>query len=201
MLSSQLSIPCAAAKAMILFLPQGSLCPWKGHGESKPRSLNCSFCVFRGGATPTRLPGSLGMLLELGDSHTVCSPRAKCWVSDNSLCLFVFSDLSDALVIFQLYEKIKVPVDWNRVNKPPYPKLGGNMKKVNNEFSAGPGDKRGWEGGWGEGLACKSPLGTLYQVAKLPSVQQGLNNSAATRGPMNVSITMNLPLLLIALYD
>lgn len=41
-----------------------------------------------------------------------------------------FSDLSDALVIFQLYEKIKVPVDWNRVNKPPYPKLGGNMKKV-----------------------------------------------------------------------
>lgn len=34
------------------------------------------------------------------------------------------------MVIFQLYEKIKVPVDWNRVNKPPYPKLGGNMKKV-----------------------------------------------------------------------
>lgn len=49
------------------------------------------------------------------------------------LCLFLFSDLSDALVIFQLYEKIKVPVDWNRVNKPPYPKLGGNMKKVNSD--------------------------------------------------------------------
>lgn len=47
----------------------------------------------------------------------------------------LFSDLSDALVIFQLYEKIKVPVDWNRVNKPPYPKLGGNMKKVNNDGS------------------------------------------------------------------
>ncbi|ELV13080.1 Plastin-2 [Tupaia chinensis] len=40
--------------------------------------------------------------------------------------------LEDALVIFQLYEKIKVPVDWNRVNKPPYPKLGGNMKKLEN---------------------------------------------------------------------
>lgn len=39
-------------------------------------------------------------------------------------------DLADALVIFQLYEKIKVPVDWDRVNKPPYPKLGSNMKKV-----------------------------------------------------------------------
>lgn len=44
----------------------------------------------------------------------------------------LYSDLSDAMVIFQLYEKIKVPVDWNRVNKPPYPKLGGNMKKLEN---------------------------------------------------------------------
>ncbi|XP_059984743.1 plastin-2 isoform X3 [Lagenorhynchus albirostris] len=44
----------------------------------------------------------------------------------------LYSDLSDALVIFQLYEKIRVPVDWNRVNKPPYPKLGGNMKKLEN---------------------------------------------------------------------
>lgn len=39
-------------------------------------------------------------------------------------------DIDDALVIFQLYEKIKVPVDWDRVNKPPYPKLSSNMKKV-----------------------------------------------------------------------
>lgn len=41
-----------------------------------------------------------------------------------------FRDIDDALVIFQLYEKIKVPVKWDRVNKPPYPKLGSNMKKV-----------------------------------------------------------------------
>ncbi|XP_039601191.1 LOW QUALITY PROTEIN: plastin-2 [Polypterus senegalus] len=44
----------------------------------------------------------------------------------------LYSDLDDALVIFQLYEKIKVPVDWNKVNKPPYQKLGGNMKKLEN---------------------------------------------------------------------
>ncbi|XP_029458747.1 plastin-2 [Rhinatrema bivittatum] len=44
----------------------------------------------------------------------------------------LYSDLSDALVIFQLYENIRVPVDWSRVNKPPYPKLGGNMKKLEN---------------------------------------------------------------------
>lgn len=42
-----------------------------------------------------------------------------------------YRDLQDAMVIFQLYEKIKVDVDWNnKVNKPPYPKLGSNMKKV-----------------------------------------------------------------------
>ncbi|KAM4019342.1 LOW QUALITY PROTEIN: plastin-3 [Anomaloglossus baeobatrachus] len=45
---------------------------------------------------------------------------------------FFPSDLQDALVILQLYEKIKVPVDWSKVNKPPYPKLGANMKKLEN---------------------------------------------------------------------
>uniref|UniRef100_A0A671R035 Plastin-3 n=1 Tax=Sinocyclocheilus anshuiensis TaxID=1608454 RepID=A0A671R035_9TELE len=45
----------------------------------------------------------------------------------------LYVDLQDALVILQLYEKIKVPVDWsNKVNKPPYPKLGANMKKLEN---------------------------------------------------------------------
>uniref|UniRef100_A0A3Q3S5Q9 Plastin-3 n=1 Tax=Mastacembelus armatus TaxID=205130 RepID=A0A3Q3S5Q9_9TELE len=35
----------------------------------------------------------------------------------------LYADLQDALVILQLYEKIKIPVDWNnKVNKPPYPK-------------------------------------------------------------------------------
>ncbi|XP_030430359.1 plastin-1 [Gopherus evgoodei] len=44
----------------------------------------------------------------------------------------LYSDLADALVIFQLYEMIRVPVEWNHVNKPPYPALGGNMKKIEN---------------------------------------------------------------------
>ncbi|NXI69218.1 PLSI protein, partial [Anseranas semipalmata] len=44
----------------------------------------------------------------------------------------LYSDLSDALIIFQLYEMTRVPVDWNRVNKRPYPLLGGNMKKIEN---------------------------------------------------------------------
>lgn len=44
--------------------------------------------------------------------------------------LLWFSDLSDALIIFQLYDMTRVPVDWSHVNKPPYSLLGGNMKKV-----------------------------------------------------------------------
>uniref|UniRef100_G3T2F5 Plastin 1 n=1 Tax=Loxodonta africana TaxID=9785 RepID=G3T2F5_LOXAF len=44
----------------------------------------------------------------------------------------LYSDLADALVIFQLYEMTRVPVDWGHVNKPPYPALGGNMKKIEN---------------------------------------------------------------------
>uniref|UniRef100_A0A667X7Y3 Plastin-3 n=1 Tax=Myripristis murdjan TaxID=586833 RepID=A0A667X7Y3_9TELE len=45
----------------------------------------------------------------------------------------LYGDLQDALVILQLYEKIKVPVDWNnKVNKPPYPSIGSFMKKLEN---------------------------------------------------------------------
>uniref|UniRef100_A0A3Q2DEP1 Plastin-3 n=1 Tax=Cyprinodon variegatus TaxID=28743 RepID=A0A3Q2DEP1_CYPVA len=43
-------------------------------------------------------------------------------------------DLQDAMVILQLYEKIKVPVDWgNRVNLPPFKGVGGGrIKKIEN---------------------------------------------------------------------
>ncbi|CAL9689829.1 unnamed protein product [Knipowitschia caucasica] len=44
----------------------------------------------------------------------------------------LYTDINDALVIFQLYEQIKVPVNWDKVNKPPYSKLGSNMKKLEN---------------------------------------------------------------------
>ena len=40
------------------------------------------------------------------------------------------SDLCDAVVILQLYEKVNVPVEWKKVNRPPYSALGSNMKKV-----------------------------------------------------------------------
>uniref|UniRef100_A0A669PQB5 Plastin 1 n=1 Tax=Phasianus colchicus TaxID=9054 RepID=A0A669PQB5_PHACC len=57
-------------------------------------------------------------------------------IEDNDVsdfCLTIpSSDLSDALIIFQLYEMTRVPVDWTHVNKRPYPLLGGNMKKIEN---------------------------------------------------------------------
>ncbi|XP_061426452.1 plastin-3-like isoform X1 [Lethenteron reissneri] len=57
------------------------------------------------------------------------------WMNSLGVNPFVnhlYSDLVDALVIIQLFEKIKTRVDWNKVNKPPYPKLGANMKKLEN---------------------------------------------------------------------
>ncbi|KAK5857674.1 hypothetical protein PBY51_010901 [Eleginops maclovinus] len=44
----------------------------------------------------------------------------------------LYWDLCDGLVILQLYEKVNVPVNWKRVNNPPYPILGANMKRLEN---------------------------------------------------------------------
>ncbi|KAK2826492.1 hypothetical protein Q5P01_020706 [Channa striata] len=44
----------------------------------------------------------------------------------------LYCDLCDGLVILQLYEKVNVPVNWKKVNNPPYPALGANMKKLEN---------------------------------------------------------------------
>ncbi|KAK5865223.1 hypothetical protein PBY51_016404 [Eleginops maclovinus] len=45
----------------------------------------------------------------------------------------IYGDLMDAMVILQLYEKIKVPVDWDRVNRPPFKGVGGgHLKKREN---------------------------------------------------------------------
>nr|XP_033814683.1 plastin-1 [Geotrypetes seraphini]XP_033814684.1 plastin-1 [Geotrypetes seraphini] len=44
----------------------------------------------------------------------------------------LYSDLVDGLIIFQLYQMIRVPFEWSLVNKSPYPALGGNMKKIEN---------------------------------------------------------------------
>ncbi|XP_043983122.1 plastin-3-like [Gambusia affinis] len=47
---------------------------------------------------------------------------------------YIYGDLQDAMVILQLYEKIKVKVDWDhRVNLPPFKGVGGgHLKKIEN---------------------------------------------------------------------
>ncbi|KAI1882787.1 hypothetical protein AGOR_G00238520 [Albula goreensis] len=57
------------------------------------------------------------------------------WMNSLGVTPFVnhlYRDLVDALVIFQLYERIQVDVDYRKVNRPPYSSLGTNMKKLEN---------------------------------------------------------------------
>ncbi|XP_076828784.1 plastin-1 isoform X2 [Brachyhypopomus gauderio] len=44
----------------------------------------------------------------------------------------LYGDLMDGLIVLQLYERIQVPVDWRKVNRPPFPVLGSKMKKLEN---------------------------------------------------------------------
>ncbi|XP_046874171.1 plastin-1 [Hypomesus transpacificus] len=83
----------------------------------------------------------------------------------------LYCDLCDALVILQLYEKVNVPVDWKKVNRPPYPALGTNMKKLENcnyAVDLGRGMARfSLVGIGGENLNEGSPMHTLALVWQL----------------------------------
>lgn len=58
------------------------------------------------------------------------------WMNSLGVDPFVnnlYQDLRDGLVLIQLFDKIQPGiVDWNKVNRPPWKKLGGNMKKLEN---------------------------------------------------------------------
>ncbi|CAJ1057948.1 plastin-3-like [Xyrichtys novacula] len=58
------------------------------------------------------------------------------WMNSLGVSPFVhhiYGDLMDAMVILQLYERIKVPVDWDdRVNHPPFKPIVGHLKKIEN---------------------------------------------------------------------
>uniref|UniRef100_A0A9J7XRX9 Plastin 1 (I isoform) n=2 Tax=Cyprinus carpio TaxID=7962 RepID=A0A9J7XRX9_CYPCA len=83
----------------------------------------------------------------------------------------LYSDLQDGLIILQLYERIQVPVDWTRVNKPPYTILGSNMKKLENcNYSVALGKKEAkfsLVGIGGENINEGSPMHTLALVWQL----------------------------------
>lgn len=87
---------------------------------------------------PVSLQNSTSFYLGVGNFSATYTGKSLKYLLSLSVCAFVlktivllwFSDLSDALIIFQLYDMTRVPVDWSHVNKPPYSLLGGNMKKV-----------------------------------------------------------------------
>jgi hypothetical protein len=58
------------------------------------------------------------------------------WMNSLGVNPFVnnlYQDLRDGLVLIQLFDKIKPGiVNWDRVNQPPYKKMGGNMQKIEN---------------------------------------------------------------------
>ncbi|XP_029983576.1 plastin-1 [Sphaeramia orbicularis] len=57
------------------------------------------------------------------------------WINSLGVSPYVnhlYWDLCDGLVILQLFEKVNIRVNWKKVNNPPYPVLGANMKKLEN---------------------------------------------------------------------
>ncbi|XP_056599644.1 plastin-1 [Triplophysa dalaica] len=96
------------------------------------------------------------------------------WMNSLGVTPFVnhlYSDLHDALIILQLYERIQVPVNWARVNKQPYPILGSNMKKLENcNYAVQLGKKEAkfsLVGIGGENINEGSPMHTLALVWQL----------------------------------
>ncbi|XP_069753476.1 plastin-1-like isoform X2 [Narcine bancroftii] len=97
--------------------------------------LNLAFAANLFNKYPSMHPPSNEYDLTLLEGETREERTFRNWMNSQGASPFVnhlYSDLTDALVIFQLYENVNVPVDWNHVNRPPYPLLGANMKKLEN---------------------------------------------------------------------
>ncbi|XP_036410287.1 plastin-1 [Megalops cyprinoides] len=80
-------------------------------------------------------PSDNGIDLALLEGESREERTFRNWMNSLGVTPYVnhlYRDLVDALVIFQLYERIQVPVDYKKVNRPPYPALGANMKKLEN---------------------------------------------------------------------
>ncbi|CAG5878472.1 unnamed protein product [Menidia menidia] len=104
----------------------------KGTEEDQPR-IDINMAGFAEKDDMKRAEAMLQQADRLGCRQFVTPADVVSGNPKLNLAFVANLDLQDALVILQLYEKIKVPVDWNnKVNKPPYPKLGTNMKKLEN---------------------------------------------------------------------
>uniref|UniRef100_A0A8B9HER1 Plastin 1 (I isoform) n=1 Tax=Astyanax mexicanus TaxID=7994 RepID=A0A8B9HER1_ASTMX len=80
-------------------------------------------------------PANNGIDLAMLEGESREDRTFRNWMNSLGINPYVnhlYSDLMDGLIILQLYERIQVPVDWRKVNRPPYSILGSNMKKLEN---------------------------------------------------------------------
>ncbi|XP_034433162.1 plastin-1-like [Hippoglossus hippoglossus] len=104
-------------------------------GNSK---LNLAFVAYLYNMHPT-LERSQIQINGIETAHIVGESKEektfRNWMNSLGVSPYVnhlYCDLCDGLVILQLYEKVNVPVNWKKVNNPPYPILGAKMKKLEN---------------------------------------------------------------------
>ncbi|XP_075873776.1 plastin-1 [Nelusetta ayraudi] len=101
-------------------------------GNSK---LNLAFVANLFNMHPSLQKANLNMDMAHIEGETKEERTFRNWMNSLGVSPHVnhlYWDLNDGVIILQLLEKVKVPVNWRRVNRPPYPLLGGNMKKLEN---------------------------------------------------------------------
>lgn len=102
-------------------------------GNSK---LNMAFVANLFNTHPALQRGQLnGLDTAQIEAETREEKTFRNWMNSLGVSPYVnhlYWDLCNGLVILQLLEKVNVSVNWRRVNQPPYPALGGNMKKLEN---------------------------------------------------------------------
>lgn len=102
-------------------------------GNSK---LNMAFVANLFNMHPSLQRGQLnGLDRSQIEAETREEKTFRNWMNSLGVSPYVnhlYWDLCNGLVILQLLEKVNVSVNWRRVNQPPYPALGGNMKRLEN---------------------------------------------------------------------
>ncbi|XP_030630401.1 plastin-1 [Chanos chanos] len=100
------------------------------------QKLNMAFVANLFNMYPAlRVPADSNIDLTMLEGESREQRTFRNWMNSLGVSPFVnhlFSDLVDGLIILQLYERINIPVNWKKVNRPPYPPLGVNMKKLEN---------------------------------------------------------------------
>ncbi|XP_072314032.1 plastin-1-like [Eucyclogobius newberryi] len=102
-------------------------------GNSK---LNMAFVANLFNAHPALQRGDMnGLDMAQIEPETREEKTFRNWMNSLGVSPYVnhlYWDLCNGLVILQLFEKVNVSVNWKKVNQPPYPTMGGIMKRMEN---------------------------------------------------------------------